>query len=84
MTTETLCLPWRLRALATTALMLEKLERMPRSASADQYRALVLQLQALLAELHENRHCAHAGLCRAPLDLMVGSERLTQALLSSP
>jgi hypothetical protein len=101
MTTDTIRLPHRLRALATTALMLETLERTPRGASADQYRALVRQLHALLdeagddpallplierlpalAELHENRHFAHAGLCRAPLDLMVRSERQTQALLS--
>ena len=34
------------------------------------------------AMVYENRHYCHAGLCRAPLDLMVRSERQTQALLS--
>ena len=33
-----------------------------------------------LAELHENRHFAEAGLCRSPLDAAVGAEREVTAL----
>ena len=42
-------IPARLHALAATALLLERLEQVPRSASADQYRSLVQQLERLLA-----------------------------------
>jgi hypothetical protein len=51
MTTDlTLRVPARLHALAATAMLLERLERTPRSASAKQYRDLVRQLEGLLAE----------------------------------
>ncbi len=92
--------PSRLHALAATAMLLERLERVPRHASATQYLALVRQLVQLLgdadgdpalpallerlpalAELHENRHYAEAGLCRAPLDAAVKAEQAAQALL---
>lgn len=93
---STIRIPNRLHALAATAMLLERLEQTPRSASADQYRGLVHQLGALmdeaegepgllpllenlpsLAELHENRHYAHAGLCRSPLVAVAESERKT-------
>lgn len=101
MTTDhTTRIPTRLQVLAATAVLLERLEQQPRTASADQYRALVQQLERLLAaadgdpaldnlleslpalaELHENRHYRMAGLCRAPLSVLVPSERLTLDLL---
>ena len=101
MTSDTqIRIPARLHALAATAMLLERLEQMPRSASAAQYRAVVRQLDTLLdeaedepslqplldglpglAELHENRHYAAAGLCRSPLDRAVQAEQLARDLL---
>jgi hypothetical protein len=50
MTTDhTTRIPTRLQVLAATAVLLERLEQQPRTASADQYRALVQQLERLLA-----------------------------------
>jgi len=96
----TIRIPARLHALAATAMLLEKLERLPRTASATQYQRLVAQLHGLLdaaegepalqalldglpalAELHENRHYAEAGLCRSPLDGAVQAERQARDLL---
>lgn len=96
----TIRIPARLHALAATAMLLEKLERLPRTASATQYQRLVAQLHGLLdaaegepalqalldglpalAELHENRHYAKAGLCRSPLDGAVQAERQARDLL---
>jgi hypothetical protein len=45
----TLRLPASLHALAAMAGLLERLERTPRQASAEQYRAVVQRVQALLA-----------------------------------
>lgn len=45
----TLRLPASLHALAAMASLLERLERTPRQASADQYRAVAQQVQLLLA-----------------------------------
>jgi hypothetical protein len=45
-----LTLPARLRTLAVTAALLEKLERTRRGASADQYLTVARQLNALLAD----------------------------------
>lgn len=42
--------PPALRPLAATALLLEKLDRTPRQASAEQYRHVVRRAQALLSE----------------------------------
>ena len=101
MTTDTtIRVPSHLHTLAATAMLLERLERLPRTASAAQYQRLVHQLVGLLdeadddpmlptllnglpalAELHENRHYAEAGLCRAPLDALVQSEWQTRELL---
>lgn len=97
---STIRIPNRLHVLAATALLLERLEHMPRSASPGQYRGLVRQLGALLdeaegdpvlptlldrlpslAELHENRHYAEAGLCRSPLEAAVSAEREAGALM---
>jgi hypothetical protein len=96
----TIRIPARLHALAATAMLLEKLERLPRTASATQYQRLVAQLNGLLddaegepalqtlldglpalAELHENRHYAEAGLCCSPLDGAVLAERQARDLL---
>lgn len=41
-------LPFRLRTLAASATMLERLERNPRSASPEQYRAIVRQVSTML------------------------------------
>lgn len=43
-----LTIPHRLQPLAALALMLEKLERQPRQASADQYRHVAERLRELL------------------------------------
>ncbi|MDT7838512.1 hypothetical protein [Aquabacterium sp. OR-4] len=86
-------LPPALQSLAAMALLLEKLERQPRKASATQYRQVAAQVQRLLgqaqpgpafeqllqtlpamAELYENLHYAHAGLCRAPLQPALDAE----------
>ncbi len=49
MTTDhTIRIPARLRVLAATAMLLERLEQLPRTASAAQYQGLVRQLDALL------------------------------------
>lgn len=96
----TIRVPARLQMLAATAMLLEKLERLPRSASAAQYQGVVRQLQQLLdeaeddpglesllrqlpalAELHENRHYAQAGLCRTPLDVAIVAEQEARQLL---
>ena len=42
-------LPARLQTLAAMALLLERLENQPRSASAEQYRGVVAQINTLLA-----------------------------------
>ena len=47
---STLHIPARLHVLAATAMLLERLEQMPRSASATQYRGLVAQVSRLLDE----------------------------------
>ncbi|HNU11074.1 MAG TPA: hypothetical protein PKJ45_06885 [Rubrivivax sp.] len=44
----TIRIPARLQTLAATAVLLEKLDRLPRSASADQYLRLVGQVHRLL------------------------------------
>ena len=44
----TLRIPARLQMLAATAMLLEKLERLPRSASARQYLGLIGQIHRLL------------------------------------
>lgn len=96
----TIRIPARLQTLAATAMLLEKLERLPRSASAGQYLGLVGQVHRLLddadgdpaldnllerlpalAELHENRHYALAGLCRSPLEDAVQAEQQAHALI---
>ena len=46
----TIRIPSRLHALAATAMLLERLERGPRTASAEQYQGLVRQLDRLLAD----------------------------------
>ena len=43
-------LPVRLRSLAASATLLERLERQPRSASPEQYRSIVRQVTALLEQ----------------------------------
>jgi len=51
MTTEsTLRIPARLQVLAATALLLERLDQLPRSASAGQYQGLVRQVDRLLED----------------------------------
>ena len=98
---STLRIPVRMQVLAATALLLERLDQLPRSASAAQYQGLVRQLQQLLqdadgepslqplleglpglAEVHENRHYAVAGLCRSPLPAAVAAEQAARELIS--
>lgn len=101
MTTEsTIRIPARMQVLAATALLLERLDQLPRGASASQYQGVVRQVGQLLdeadgdpsltalldrlpslAELHENRQYAVAGLCRTPLPAAVASERAARELI---
>lgn len=57
--------PPRLQALAAMASLLERLERQPMSASAEQYRGVVRQVSALLAEAEADVQL-HALLDLAP------------------
>jgi hypothetical protein len=45
----------RLQALAAMGLLLERLERLPRGASPEQYREVVRKVQVLLAEAEPGR-----------------------------
>lgn len=100
MPTETVRLPARLHALAAMAALLERLERQPRSASAEQFRGVVQQIRELLveaegdeslpallaiapatAELYENLHYEHAGLCRSPLEDALNAELAASATI---
>lgn len=49
-------LPARLHTLAALAGLLERLEAAPSSASAEQYRGVARQVQALLAEAEPDDH----------------------------
>lgn len=49
-------LPQRLHVLASLAHLLERLERFPRSASADQYRTLCRRLTQLLRDAEPDEH----------------------------
>jgi hypothetical protein len=97
----TIQVPASLQPLAAMGLLLERLERMPRStASAAQYREVALKSQVLLAEaepgpaldallgvmpalaeLYENLHYDHAGLCRHALEPASAAELATRELL---
>ena len=99
MNTETpLRVPTQLWPLAAVGTLLERLERLPRSAAPEQYRDVVLKVQQLLgeaesgmaldallsalpatAELYENIHYAHSGLCRSPLEAALDAELAAQA-----
>ena len=99
MNTETpLQVPTLLWPLAAVGTLLERLERLPRSAAPEQYRDVVLKVQKLLgeaepgmaldavlaalpatAELYENMHYAHSGLCRSPLDAALNAELAAKA-----
>lgn len=95
-----LTVPTALQPVASLGLLLEKLERQPRQASAAQYQQVARQLSQLLAEarpgpaldallqalpaaaeLYENGHYAHAGLCRSPLQQALDTELAATALL---
>lgn len=97
---STIRIPVRMQLLAATGLLLERLDQMPRQASAAQYQGLVRQLERLLqeadgepslqplldglpglAEVHENRHYAVAGLCRSPLSAAVAAEQAARDLI---
>jgi hypothetical protein len=49
-------LPARLHSLAAMSGLLERLERTPSSASADQYRSVARQVSALLAQAEPDEH----------------------------
>lgn len=49
-TSSSLPLPARLHVLAAMASLLERLDRQPRSATAEQYRSVVEQVKLLLSE----------------------------------
>jgi hypothetical protein len=92
--------PARLHSLAALAALLERIERSPRQASAEQYRAMVGQLSSLLAasphdaalnailkacpataDLYENLHYGHAGLCRQTLEPALAAEEAARAMI---
>ena len=97
----TIQVPASLQPLAAMGLLLERLERMPRStASASQYREVAQKSQALLAqaepgpaldallgvmpglaELYENLHYDHAGLCRQALEPASEAELAVRELM---
>jgi hypothetical protein len=56
--------------------LLERLERSRRPFAAEQYRSVVRHLDThpAAAELYENLHYRHAGLCRSPLDAALAAE----------
>ena len=58
-------LPARLHSLAAMAGLLERLERTPSSASAEQYRSVARQVSALLAQAEPDEHL-HRLLDMAP------------------
>jgi hypothetical protein len=58
-------LPARLHSLAAMAALLERLERQPRQASPEQYRAVAVQVRDLLAQADPDEHL-DALLNRAP------------------
>ena len=93
-------LPAALHDLAAMAMLLERLERQPRKAGADQYRTVVQRVSPLLegaepgddlhallavapatAEIYENLHYVHAGLCLAPLDRATAAEQAAAAAI---
>ena len=49
--------------------------------SVDEPMSAILQAHPSAAELYENLNYAHAGLCRAPLELAVDAETEARALL---
>ncbi|MDE2146295.1 MAG: hypothetical protein KGJ24_06365 [Burkholderiales bacterium] len=49
-------LPTRLHSLAAMAGLLERLDRQPRHASAEQYRSVARQVSSLLAEAEPDAH----------------------------
>lgn len=48
---------------------------------ADEALSLLLRAHPAAAEVYENLHYEHAGLCRAPLDVAVQAETAARALL---
>jgi hypothetical protein len=56
----------------------EELDRV----STDESLSAILRAHPSAAEVYENLHYAHAGLCRAPLELAVDAESETRALLA--
>lgn len=95
-----LTVPVGLQSVAALAVLLEKLERAPRQASAGQFQQVAQQLSRMLvtatpgpaldallqalpaaAELYENAHYAHAGLCRSPLTLALDTELAASACI---
>lgn len=60
----------------------ERLAQELEAVSADEALSAVLQAHPAAAELYENLHYRHAGLCRSPLELAVEAENRTRALLA--
>lgn len=48
---------------------------------ADEALSLLLRAHPAAAEVYENLHYEHAGLCRAPLDVAVEAETATRELI---
>jgi hypothetical protein len=61
--------------------LIRKLGPLLDQAENDPALTILLNQLPALSELHENRHYAHAGLCRSPLDAAIESERHARALL---
>jgi hypothetical protein len=54
--------------------VVEHLAQVLRSVPHDAALEAVLQASPATAEVYENMHYQHAGLCRSPLDLSLGAE----------
>jgi len=62
--------------------VVERLTRELQSLAPDEPFHQVLALLPAASELYENLNYAHAGLCRAPLDASMTSERAARGLLA--
>lgn len=61
--------------------LVRQLDRLLGEAEREPGLKLLLENLPSLAELHENRQYAHAGLCRSPLEAAVSAERAASELL---
>jgi hypothetical protein len=63
--------------------VVDHLAEVLRSVPHDAALEAVLQASPATAELYENLHYQHAGLCRSPLDLSLGAELAARSAIES-